>query len=98
MGTLGLIGIPYIVAGFAVGFVVGMTGAGGGSLITPALVLLFGVHPATAVGTDLLYAAITKACGTAVHHIGDTIAWRVVGLLTGGSLSASLLCKGMELI
>jgi uncharacterized protein len=91
MGTLGLIGIPYIVAGFAVGFVVGMTGAGGGSLMTPALVLLFGVHPATAVGTDLLYAAITKACGTAVHHIGDTIAWRVVGLLTGGSLPASLL-------
>ncbi|HVH77385.1 MAG TPA: sulfite exporter TauE/SafE family protein [Stellaceae bacterium] len=91
MSVLGFIGIPSAVAGLAVGFIVGMTGTGGGSLMTPVLVLLFGVHPATAVGTDLLYAAITKACGTVVHHIGDTIAWRVVGLLAGGSLPASFL-------
>ena len=71
-----MIEIPYVFSGFAVGFVVGMTGVGGGSLMTPLLVLLFGVHPATAVGTDLLYAAITKSCGTAVHHIGNTVEWR----------------------
>jgi hypothetical protein len=45
-----------------------LTGVGGGSLMTPLLVLLFGFHPATAVGTDLLYASVTKTCGTAVHH------------------------------
>ncbi|HEV2301588.1 MAG TPA: sulfite exporter TauE/SafE family protein [Stellaceae bacterium] len=84
-------GIAYAVSGFLVGFVVGLTGTGGGSLMTPVLVLVFGVHPATAVGTDLLYAAITKACGAAVHHIGDTVAWRLVGLLALGSLPASLL-------
>lgn len=91
MSASALIGLPYLLSGFVVGFIVGMTGTGGGSLMTPVLVLLFGVHPATAVGTDLLYAAITKACGTVVHHIGDTIAWRVVGLLAGGSLPASFL-------
>ena len=51
----------YTLSGFAVGAIVGLTGVGGGSLMTPLLVLLFGVHPATAVGTDLLYAALTKA-------------------------------------
>lgn len=90
MSALGHIGFPYVLSGFVVGFVVGMTGTGGGSLMTPVLVLLFGVHPATAVGTDLLYASVTKACGTAVHHIGDTIEWRVVGLLAAGSLPAAL--------
>ncbi|MCB1892749.1 MAG: sulfite exporter TauE/SafE family protein, partial [Rhodocyclaceae bacterium] len=57
----------YTFSGFVVGAIVGLTGVGGGSLMTPLLVLLFGVHPATAVGTDLLYAALTKAGGTAVH-------------------------------
>jgi uncharacterized membrane protein YfcA len=57
----------YTLSGFAVGAIVGLTGVGGGSLMTPLLVLLFGIHPATAVGTDLLYAAITKAGGTVVH-------------------------------
>ncbi|MFZ2908873.1 MAG: TSUP family transporter, partial [Candidatus Desulfobacillus denitrificans] len=56
----------YTLSGFVVGAIVGLTGVGGGSLMTPLLVLLFGVHPATAVGTDLLYAALTKAGGTAV--------------------------------
>jgi uncharacterized membrane protein YfcA len=83
--------IPYVFSGFAVGSVVGMTGVGSGSLMTPLLVLLFGVHPSTAVGTDLLYAAITKSCGTIVHHIGNTVEWRVMGLLAAGSLPASLI-------
>jgi uncharacterized protein len=91
MSVLGFIGIPYALSGFAVGFVVGMTGVGGGSLMTPLLVLLFGFHPATAVGTDLLYAAVTKTCGTAVHHIGHTVEWHVMGLLAAGSLPASLI-------
>jgi len=78
MRTLEFIVLPYALSGFGVGFVVGLTGVGGGSLMTPLLVLLFGFHPATAVGTDLLYASVTKTCGTAVHHIGQTVAWRVV--------------------
>ena len=90
MSAFGFIAIPYVVSGFAVGFVVGMTGVGGGSLMTPLLVLLFGFHPATAVGTDLLYASITKACGTGIHQISQTVAWRVVGLLASGSVPASL--------
>src|SRR2546430_16174931 len=57
----------YSLAGFLVGALVGMTGVGGGSLMTPVLVLLFGFHPATAVGTDLLYASVTKSVGTAGH-------------------------------
>ena len=57
----------YSLSGFAVGALVGMTGVGGGSLMTPLLILLFGVHPATAVGTDLLYAAVTKTGGSLVH-------------------------------
>ena len=90
MSAFGFIAIPYVVSGFAVGFVVGMTGVGGGSLMTPLLVLLFGFHPATAVGTDLLYASITKACGTGIHQISQTVVWRVVGLLASGSVPASL--------
>ena len=57
----------YTLSGFVVGAIVGLTGVGGGSLMTPLLVLLFGVPPATAVGTDLLYAAFTKAGGTVAH-------------------------------
>jgi uncharacterized membrane protein YfcA len=90
MMVFGFIQAPYVLSGFVVGLIVGLTGVGGGSLMTPALVLLFGFHPATAVGTDLLYAAITKTCGTAVHHIGGMVEWRLVGLLSAGSLPASL--------
>jgi uncharacterized protein len=64
MRALEFIVLPYGLSGFGVGFVVGLTGVGGGSLMTPLLVLLFGFHPATAVGTDLLYASVTKTCGT----------------------------------
>ena len=69
----------YSLAGFLVGMLVGLTGVGGGSLMTPLLVLLFGFHPATAVGTDLLYASVTKSVGTAVHHNGKTVDWKIVG-------------------
>jgi uncharacterized protein len=75
----------YALSGLFVGVVVGLTGVGGGSLMTPILVLLFGVHPATAVGTDLLYAAATKSVGTAVHGFNRTVIWRVTGLLALGS-------------
>ena len=77
-------------AGFAVGFIVGMTGVGGGSLMTPLLVLVFGVKPAVAVGTDLLYAAITKSAGVFVHHKNGAIQWPIVWLLLSGSLPASV--------
>jgi uncharacterized membrane protein YfcA len=81
----------YTLSGFVVGAIVGLTGVGGGSLMTPLLVLLFGVHPATAVGTDLLYAALTKAGGTAVHAGHRTVDWRITGRLAAGSLPAAAL-------
>ncbi|MEO5808501.1 MAG: sulfite exporter TauE/SafE family protein, partial [Sphingomicrobium sp.] len=81
----------YSLAGLLVGVLVGLTGVGGGSLMTPLLVLLFGFHPATAVGTDLLYASVTKTVGTAVHGRRKTVDWRVVGLLACGSVPASLI-------
>jgi len=76
----------YSLAGLAVGLLVGLTGVGGGSLMTPVLVLMFGVHPATAVGTDLLYASITKCGGTVVHGLNHTVDWRVVARLSLGSI------------
>jgi hypothetical protein len=63
----------YAISGFCVSLLVGMTGVGGGSLMTPLLILLFGIHPATAVGTDLLYAAATKSAGTLVHGLNRNI-------------------------
>ena len=82
----------YILSGFCVGALVGMTGVGGGSLMTPILILLFGIHPASAVGTDLLYAAASKAGGSLVHGLIGTINWRVVGLLlASGSLPMAVL-------
>ena len=79
----------YTLSGFAVGAIVGLTGVGGGSLMTPLLVLLFGVHPATAVGTDLLYAALTKAGGTVAHGRKGHIDWAVTGRLALGSVPAA---------
>ena len=78
--------LGFVISGFLTGALVGMTGVGGGSLMTPILVLLFGISPSTAVGTDLLYASITKTAGTAVHGYGRTIQWRIVGLLAMGSV------------
>lgn len=80
----------YSLSGFAVGALVGMTGVGGGSLMTPLLILLFGVHPATAVGTDLLYAAATKTGGSLVHGFARSINWRVVRRLATGSVPATV--------
>jgi uncharacterized membrane protein YfcA len=83
------IDLLYSASGLAVGFLVGLTGVGGGSLMTPLLVLLFGIHPATAVGTDLLYAAATKATGTLVHGIKGSVDWRITGRLAAGSIPAA---------
>ncbi|MEW5943781.1 MAG: sulfite exporter TauE/SafE family protein [Pseudomonadota bacterium] len=80
----------YTVAGLGVGFIVGLTGVGGGSLMTPLLVLAFGFAPATAVGTDLLYASITKTGGIWVHSRNGTVNWKIVGLLSAGSIPAAL--------
>ena len=78
-------------SGFVVGLLVGLTGVGGGSLMTPLLVLLFGFKPATAVGTDLLYAAITKSGGSWVHHQHGNIDWRIARRLALGSVPAASL-------
>lgn len=77
-------------SGFAVGAIVGLTGVGGGALMTPLLVLLFGIHPATAVGTDLLHAAITKTGGTYVHAKQGRVDWRITGFLAAGSIPAAV--------
>ena len=80
----------YTLSGFLVGLIVGVTGVGGGSLMTPLLVLFFGVSPATAVGTDLLYASLTKTLGGWVHGRRGTVDWKVFGLLAMGSLPAAV--------
>lgn len=80
----------YTLSGFVVGFIVGLTGLGGGSLMTPLLMLFFGVPPATAVGTDLLYASITKAGGVWVHGRRGNIRWRIVGWLALGSIPTAI--------
>jgi len=80
----------YTLSGFLVGLIVGITGVGGGSLMTPLLVLVFGVSPATAVGTDLLYASLTKSLGGWVHGRNGSVDWKVVGLLALGSLPAAV--------
>jgi uncharacterized membrane protein YfcA len=89
MDFLALINPGYSLSGLGVGMLVGMTGVGGGSLMTPLLILLFGVHPATAVGTDLLYAAATKTSGTFFHGFAKTVDWQVVGRLARGSIPAT---------
>lgn len=80
----------FTISGFLVGLIVGVTGVGGGSLMTPLLVLFFGVSPATAVGTDLLYASLTKSLGGWVHSRNGSVDWKVVGLLSLGSFPAAL--------
>jgi hypothetical protein len=81
----------YVASGFGVGLLVGMTGVGGGSLMTPLLILLFGIHPSTAVGTDLLYASATKVGGSVVHGFARSIHWPAVIRLALGSIPASVL-------
>ena len=80
----------YSLSGFVVGVLVGMTGVGGGSLMTPILILLFGFYPTTAVGTDLLFATVTKSVGTSVHRAKGTVDWRIVRRLASGSIPAAL--------
>jgi len=80
----------YILAGAAVGFIVGITGIGGGALMTP-LLLLFGFPPNIAVGTDLMYASITIATGVISHHRQKHVEWKLVKLLAMGSLPAALI-------
>jgi uncharacterized protein len=80
----------YVASGFGVGLLVGMTGVGGGSLMTPLLILLFGIHPSTAVGTDLLYAAATKTGGSLVHGLARSVHWPAVMRLASGSIPASI--------
>ena len=81
----------HIAAGALVGLVIGLTGVGGGSLMTPILVLGFGISPAIAVGTDLLYAALTKCSGVFFHHKNRTVDWKVVLLLGTGSVPCSFI-------
>ncbi|WP_411725254.1 sulfite exporter TauE/SafE family protein [Methyloglobulus sp.] len=84
--------LMYSVSGFAVGLLVGITGVGGGSLMTPLLIFLFGFKAAVAVGTDLLYAAITKTGGVLVHHgKHGSVDWKIVGWLAFGSLPFAIL-------
>lgn len=82
--------IWYILAGLGVGFAIGMTGVGGGSLMTP-LLLMFGFPVHIAVGTDLMYAGIAKSTGVFVHAKKGNVNWRVMSAMTLGSLPASLL-------
>jgi uncharacterized protein len=82
--------IGLVIAGLTVGFIVGLTGVGGGSLMTPIL-LWFNIPPTTAVGTDLLYAAVTKTGGVFVHNKKKNINWKITGWLSLGSIPASLL-------
>ncbi|HTZ69028.1 MAG TPA: sulfite exporter TauE/SafE family protein [Acetobacteraceae bacterium] len=82
--------VVYPLSGLLVGLLVGLTGVGGGSLMTP-LLLAFGVHPTTAVGTDLLYAAVTKTVGTGVHSASKTVDWKIVRRLALGSVPTTAL-------
>jgi uncharacterized membrane protein YfcA len=81
----------FALSGLVVGLLVGFTGVGGGSLMTPLLVLAFGVHPATAVGTDLLYAGLTKVSGGAMHAYNGAVDWKITRRLAYGSVPASIL-------
>ncbi len=80
----------FMFAGFFVGLVVGLTGVGGGSLMTPLLIFVFGVKPHLAIGTDLLFAAFTKMGGTVSLARARVVDWRIVGQMAAGSIPASL--------
>jgi uncharacterized membrane protein YfcA len=77
-------------SGFGIGVIVGVTGVGGGSLMTPLLLTLFKLNPAVAIGTDLCFAALTKSAGVLSHHQSGQVDWRVAGWLLAGSLPAAL--------
>jgi uncharacterized membrane protein YfcA len=86
-----MLDIQYIIAGAMTGLVVGITGVGGGALMTPILLLFFGVSPTTAIATDLWFAALTKIAGALVHHRSGQVDWQVVIRLWTGSLPAALI-------
>lgn len=86
-----MIDTGYAIAGAVTGFIVGLTGVGGGALMTPILLLVFGVSPTTAIATDLWFAAITKIVGAGVHHRAGQVDWQVVRRLWAGSLPVALL-------
>ncbi|QGP78943.1 sulfite exporter TauE/SafE family protein [Sphingobium sp. CAP-1] len=88
---MGSIDFFHAIAGLLVGTLVGLTGVGGGSLMTPLLVLIFGVSAKTAVGTDLLFAAITKIAGSAVHGSRETVDWTIVRRMAMGSIPAAIM-------
>ncbi len=79
-----------VLSGFCVGAIVGMTGVGGGSLMTPLLLSVFKLNPATAIGTDLWFAAVTKLAGAVSHHRAGHVDWRITTWLLAGSIPASL--------
>jgi uncharacterized membrane protein YfcA len=84
-------GFAFSLAGLVVGTAVGATGVGGGSLMTPILILFYGISPAVAVGTDLLYASISKAFGVVLHGRRGTIDWKIMAWLSAGSVPAALI-------
>ena len=84
-----------VLSGFGVGAIVGLTGVGGGSLMTPLLLSVFKLNPAVAIGTDLWFAAITKSSGSVAHHRHGNVHYRITGLLLAGSLPASLATIGL---
>jgi uncharacterized protein len=91
MSDLGFISPLSVLSGFVVGLLIGLTGVGGGSLMTPLLILLFGTEPTIAVGTDLFYAAATKSVGGLTHSLRKTVDWRITGLLGAGSMPGSIM-------
>jgi uncharacterized membrane protein YfcA len=84
-------GLGFSAAGIVVGIAVGATGVGGGSLMTPILIVFYGISPALAVGTDLLYASISKAFGVLLHGRNGSLDWKIVGWMSAGSVPAALL-------
>jgi len=79
-----------IASGFGIGAIVGMTGVGGGSLMTPLLISVFKLNPVVAIGTDLWFAAVTKSGGAWAHHRHGHVDYRIAGLLLAGSIPAAL--------
>lgn len=86
-----MIDTAYALAGALTGFVIGLTGVGGGALMTPILMIFFGVSPTTAIATDLWFAAITKLVGARVHHTNGNVDWQVAKRLWLGSLPMAVL-------
>lgn len=87
--------LPLVGAGCVVGFLIGLTGVGGGALMTPLLISTFGIPPQIAVGTDLLYASITKCTAAFRHHTVGHVDWPIVFRLAAGSVPAALIVLGI---